>query len=77
MSEIVITLPDELAQEAKEMGLFSPRLAASIFRTELRRRRVNKLFSAMDNLAEIGDPMSDEEVLDEVRAVRRKRRAKN
>ena len=33
MSEIVLTLPDGLAREAKENGLFTPKLAASLFRS--------------------------------------------
>ena len=74
MSEIVLTLPDDLATEAKEMGLFSPSLAASIFRSELRRRRVNRLFATMDRLAEVGEPMSEEEVMAEVKAAREERR---
>lgn len=74
MSEIVLTLPDDLATEAQEMGLFSPSLAASIFRSELKRRRINRLFATMDKLAEIGEPMSEEEVMAEVKAVREERR---
>jgi len=74
MSEVVLTLPDDLATEAREMGLFSPSLAASIFRSELKRRRINRLFATMDKLAEIGEPMSEEEVMAEVKAAREERR---
>lgn len=74
MSEVVLTLPDDLAAEAKEMGLFSPSLATSIFRSELRRRKINRLFATMDKLAEIGEPMSEEEVVAEVKAAREERR---
>ncbi len=75
MSEVVLTLPDELATEAKEMGLFSPSLAASIFRAELRRRRTNKFFEMIDRLAEVsGEPMSNEEINAEIAAARAERR---
>lgn len=74
MSEIVLTLPDDLADEAKEMGLFSPSLATSIFRSELKRRKINRLFATLDKLAEIGEPMSEEEVMAEVKAAREERR---
>ena len=75
MSEVVLTLPDDLATEAKEMGLFSPTLAASIFRAELRRRRVNKFFETIDRIADVdGEPMSDKDVMAEMKAVRAERR---
>jgi hypothetical protein len=75
MSEVVLTLPDDLATEAKEMGLFSPTLAASLFRAELRRRKVNKFFETADRLAELGgEPMSDDEINAEIAAARAERR---
>lgn len=77
MSEIVLTLPDELAQEAQEMGLFSPTLAASIFRSELKRRRAAKFYEAADRLADLGgESMSEDEIQSEVEAAREARRAK-
>ena len=74
MSEIVLTLPDSLVEEARENGLLAPAFMTSMLKEELRRRKVNRLFAAADSLAEFGDPMSDEEVMAEVRAVRAERR---
>ena len=74
MSEVVLTLPDDLAAEAKEMGLFKPLLASSLFKAEIRRRKANRLFEAADRLAVAGEPMSEEEVMAEVKAVREERR---
>ena len=74
MSEVVLTLPDELATEAKEMGLFKPLLVTSLFKAEVRRRKANRLFEAANRLAEAGDPMSEEEVVAEVKAAREERR---
>ena len=76
MSEVVLTLPDDLASEAKEMGLFKPLLAASLFKEEIRRRKVNRLFTTAARLAEAGDPMSEEEVMEEVRKAREERRSR-
>ncbi len=77
MSEITLTLPDDLAAEAKEMGLFSPKLAASIFKSELRRRKVNKFFEVIDSIAATsGETMSEEEVNAEIKAYRREKREK-
>ncbi len=77
MSEIVLTLPDELATEAKEMGLFKPLLVTSLFKAEVRRRKANRLFEAANRLAEAGEPMSEEEVMAEVKAAREERRRRS
>lgn len=74
MSEVVLTLPDELAAEAKEMGLFKPLLVTSLFKAEIRRRKANRLFEAADRLAKAGEPMTEEEVMAEVKAAREERR---
>lgn len=74
MSEVVITLPDNIAKEAEDNGLLKPAFITSVLKDELRRRKINKLFSAMDKLAETGEPMTDEEVMAEVRAARANRR---
>lgn len=74
MSEIVLTLPDELATEAKEMGLFKPLLVTSLFKAEVRRRKANRLFEAAESLAAAGEPMSEDEVMAEVKAAREERR---
>jgi hypothetical protein len=73
MSEVVLTLPDDIAIEANEMGLFKPLLATSLFKAEIRRRKANRLFEAAEMLAEAGEPMSDEEVMAEVEAAREER----
>lgn len=74
MSEIVLTLPDNLAREAEANGLLKPEFIASLLRTEIRRRRVNKLFAAADRLADSDEPITEAEIEDEIAASRRKRR---
>jgi len=74
MSEVVLTLPDNVAKEAEDSGLLKPAFITSLLKDELRRRKVNKLFSTMDKLAEVGDPMTEDEVMAEVRAARAQRR---
>ena len=51
MSEVLLTLPDDLASEAKELGLFKPLLVASLFKEEIRRRKSNRLFATAERLA--------------------------
>jgi len=75
MSEILLTLPDNLAREAEANGLLKPELIASLLRTEIRRRRVNKLFAAADRLADLDAPVTDAEIEAEIAASRRERRA--
>ncbi len=76
MSEILLTLPDNLAREAEANGLLRPEFIASLLRTEIRRRRVNKLFAAADRLADLDEPITDAEIETEIAASRRERRAK-
>ena len=76
MSEILLTLPDNLAREAEASGLLKPEFIASMLRTEIRRRRVNKLFSAADRLADLDAPVTDAEIEAEIAASRRERRSR-
>jgi hypothetical protein len=75
MSEILLTLPDNLAREAEANGLLKPEFIASLLRTEIRRRRVNKLFAAADRLADLDEPITDTEIETEIAASRRERRS--
>ncbi len=74
MSEILLTLPDNLAREAEANGLLKPEFIASLLRTEIRRRRVNKLFAAADRLVDLDEPITDAEIEAEIAASRRERR---
>ena len=75
MSEILLTLPDNLAREAEANGLLKPEFIASLLRTEIRRRRVNRLFAATDRLANLDEPITDAEIEAEIAASRRERRS--
>lgn len=75
MSEITLTLPDNLVREAEAGGLLKPDLIASLLRAEIRRRKINKLFAAADRLADLGEqPPTETEIEAEIAASRRKRR---
>lgn len=77
MTTVQITLPDQLVQEAQRSGLLSPRAIEHWLREQLKARRVDELFSAMDRMAVVDEPavMSPEEVSEEVRVMRAERRA--
>ncbi len=76
MSEILLTLPDSLVREAEANGLLKPEFIASLLRTEIRRRRVNKLFAAADRLADLDEPLTGAEIEAEIAASRRERRGR-
>lgn len=73
--EIKLTLPGSVAREAEADGLLRPENLEALLREELRRRRVDHLFSAADRLAALSEPpLTDSEVEAEIRAARERRR---
>lgn len=79
MTTVQINLPDVLAQEAQRAGLLAPDTMERILREQLKTRRGDELFGAMDRMAAVNTPaaMSPEEISEEIRAMRTERRAKN
>lgn len=77
MTEITMTLPDTLAQEARAAGLLTPQAIEAMLRERLRNRRINELFSAKDRMAAVGgQPMTEQEIQAEIEAARAERRAR-
>ena len=76
MTTVQIVLPDELAQEAQRAGLLSPELLEKWLREQLKVRRLDQLFSAMDCMSAIDEPpvMTSEAVAAEIAAMRAERR---
>ena len=75
MSEVVLTLPDNIAKEAEGLGLFKTRNMTSMLKAEIRRRKSDKFFEMIDRLAEGGgEPMSNEEINAEIAEARADRR---
>lgn len=70
-------MPDELAKEAKEVGLVSSGVLLQLIRQEVRQRRVESLFQAADRLAALDDaPLTDAELSAEIAAARSERRTR-
>jgi hypothetical protein len=78
MITVKIELPDQLATEAQRAGLLTPPTIEKLLREQLRTQRVDELFTAMDRMATVDEPipMSPEEVAAEIAAMRAARRAK-
>lgn len=70
MTEVTVTLPDDLAQQASQAGLLRPEVLAAILRDAMRERRLERLFATMDRLAEIQPPLREDEIAAEVKAAR-------
>lgn len=79
MTTVQITLPDQRAQEAHDAGLLTSANIERMLREQLKTRRVDELFTAIDRMAAVDGPgaLSPEEVAEEIRIMRAEQRAKN
>lgn len=77
--EIKLTLPDDLAQEARALGLLTPAAMQRLIDAEVERRhKIARLFETMDKLAALDiPPLSNEELNAEIEAARAERRARH
>lgn len=72
--EVTLTLPDQLAKEARAEGLLTPEELARIVREALRAKRIERLDKARAVLAaDPIPPMSPEEIQAEIDAYRAER----
>jgi hypothetical protein len=74
--ELTLTLPDDLAREAEARGLLTPQALQQLIDAEVvRRRKLDRLFTTLDQLAEVDVPsLSAEELNAEIKAARAARR---
>jgi hypothetical protein len=73
MADITVTLPDELAEQAKSAGLLRPESLEAILREAIRQRQVGELFTTMGKLASLQPRLSEAEIDAEVAAARAER----
>ena len=77
MTEVLVKLPDDLAQRAKIAGLLSDSSIQRLLEEAMRREAGRKLMEVAGRLHAAGiEPMSDAEIVAEVKAVRVERRAR-
>ncbi len=77
MTTLEISLPDGLAEEAKAAGLLSPEAIEQMVREAIRRRAMEELKQAMGRMAAVEGPvMTPQEIQEEIRVARVKRRAR-
>ena len=76
MATITLTLPDELAQAAAELGLLEPSALAALLQTEVRRRAYADISAVAERLSAADvKPMTNDELQAEIRAARADERA--
>ena len=77
MKNFQITLPDDLARDAAEVGLLSGGNLEQLFRDAVKASRKSSLRAAIDRMADnsLGPAMSPEDVAVEIAKFRAQRRA--
>jgi post-segregation antitoxin (ccd killing protein) len=77
MTELVVKLPDDLAQRAKSAGLLTDSAIQRLLEEAMRREAGRRLLQVAEQLhAASVEPMSEEEIVAEVKAARAERRAR-
>jgi hypothetical protein len=76
MTELIVQLPDDLMQRAKSAGLLSDQAIQELLEDAMRRQAGRRLLDLTKEIHALNiPPMSDDEIMEEVRAVRAERRA--
>lgn len=76
MIEVTVSLPDDLAQQARQAGLLKPEALAALLRDAMREHRIERLFSTMDKLSQLEPPLTEDEIAAEIEAARTERRVR-
>ena len=77
MTELMVKLPDELAQRAKSAGLLTDSAIQRLLEEAMRREAGQRLLQVAQRLQAAGvEPMSEDEIVAEVKAARVERRAR-
>ncbi len=73
MTNVTLSLPDDLAQQAKSAGLLRPEAIEALLREAMRKRQVDELFTTMGKLASLKPQLTEAEIDAEVAAARAER----
>ena len=73
MTHITVSLPDDLAQQARSAGLLGDEAIATLLREAMQKRQVDRLFETMDKLASLEPPLTEAEIDAEIAAARAER----
>ena len=70
MTNITVSLPDELAQQAQTAGLLRPEAIERLLREAMRKNQVDQLFTTMGKLAALEPALTEAEIDAEIAAAR-------
>ncbi len=70
MTNITVSLPDELAQQAQSAGLLRPDAIERLLREAMKKRQVDQLFTTMGKLAALQPALTEAEIDAEIAAAR-------
>lgn len=73
MTEVTMTLPDSLVQEARAAGLLTSYALEAILREAMKKRQLDQLFIDMNRLAALEPALTEEEIDAEIAAARAER----
>jgi hypothetical protein len=78
MTQVTVSLPDDLARDAQQAGLLSPQRLEPWLRDQLAKAaRIDQMFAEIGRMTKVPDPnpMLLEEVAEEIRKMRAEQRA--
>jgi hypothetical protein len=73
MTNITVSLPDDLAQQARSAGLLKPESLEALLREAMKKRQVDQLFTTMGKLAALEPALTEAEIDAEIAAARAER----
>ncbi len=73
MTNITVSLPDDLAQQAQAAGLLRPAAIETLLREAMKRRDIDELFASIDKLNALEPALTEAEIDAEMAAARAER----
>ncbi len=73
MTNITISLPDDLAQQAQAAGLLRPAALETLLREAMKRRDIDQLFASIEKLNALEPALTEQEIDAEIAAARAER----
>jgi hypothetical protein len=73
MTNITVSLPDDLALQAQAAGLLRPAALEALLREAMKRRDIDNLFASIDKLNSLEPALTEGEIDAEIAAARAER----
>ena len=70
MTNITVSLPDELVQQAQTAGLLRPEAIEQLLREAMKKGQIDQLFTTMTKLAALEPALTEAEIDAEIAAAR-------